>query len=185
MNEIKPYAGKSNDRLTTLINADNRLIAEEAGEEYVDLVEGVDFTYGIMAAAVGPGGRNTKIEIIPTDLDNFTTSTPGYTRLSIDTLSQLPEDYTDPLEILTYPFSIHDILDEINAALGLDLTPEEVVNTVINTPAMRHPLTINATSVAWIASTYNFRTTFSATLNLENGFPLLLENGQPFLLEIA
>lgn len=112
-----PYIGASFDRLTALINHDNG----------TNLVEGVDFTYERIDEVFGNPNYNSKAILkVPEDSDK-TDATVFFNRLPIadvlDSLESPPE-----VEIQSFPFTIHSILDDINTALGLNLDPSEVVN---------------------------------------------------------
>jgi len=173
---FQPYLGTSKQRLVALINSDNN----------ATLVEGEDFTLGAPSANSGPEGRNTKVTLTPTNSSEYTPSDLRYTRLSIAVLSTLasasPESIT-PVEITEIPFSIHGILDDINTALGLNLTPEEVQDQTFSAAQIQYPLTIVEGSYAWLPSTYNFSVTLSDGIETESGDPLLTETGFPFELE--
>lgn len=175
MPTIKPYKGLSNDRLTDLINSDNG----------TTLVEGVDFNYGPVTESAGTGGRNTAIELIPTDTTQYTSSVVRYTRLPIHVMGLLPEGEVDSVEISELPFTIHQILPKINEALGLDLTPDEVLNTTHTQRHSVYPLTILPGSLAWLPSTYYFKVELDGVILMENGEPILTQNGLPFELESA
>lgn len=171
----KPYQGLSNNRLTELINKDNN----------TTLVEGVDFNYGTLSVKASSGGRNTSIELNPADTNQFTPVTVNYTRLQIGVLDLLPKEMKDYVNLPSLPVSTHDILEEINRALGLNLTTSEVQNIEYTDNAAKLPLTILAGSLAWLPSTYYFKVRTEDMILSENGDPLLTENGFPFELESA
>lgn len=144
-----PYAGTSIDRLKELIRTQQTpILPKSVNYSFSNLrldnpdVEGT--TIVTVVASVG-----TRVDP-PKDIH--------YHRLNIDELSLLPLGYTDPVEAVSVPFTTHSILDKINKALGIDLTPDEVLNETFNTQEERYPLTITGNrSYAWVDSTHYFR----------------------------
>lgn len=173
MSTTKPYSGTSKDRLVALINSDNG----------TNLQEGVDFVFGPVTSHSGKNGRNTRIKIIPIDTETYSERSVDYKRLSINVINNLPPGFIERVEINTLPFTTHSILEDINEALGLDLTEDEVVDELHETSSFEYPLKIRSTSLAWLASTYMFKVTIDGVLLQENGDPLLMENGFAFELE--
>lgn len=149
MPTMKPYGGTSRDRLVEMINKDNS----------ENFVYGTDFTFGSFSAASGTGGRNTKIRVIPTDSEKYGQQDIEYYRLPLAVLNYLPEGYIKPVKIDALPFTIHSVLDRINESLGLDLTPEEVLNQEFRIPQDKYTLKIatNNSSMAWTFSSYDFK----------------------------
>lgn len=143
----KPYSGTSVSRLTALVNgADNN-----------NLVYGLDFTFGVPEAIPEDEARNTKVDIIPLrNVDKYLKVTVDYIRLPLNVLNLLPPGFTQPVPIYTVPFTIHAILPRINAALGLNLIPEEVENTVYDLELASYSLTMLEGSLAWLPSTVDF-----------------------------
>lgn len=145
----KPYAGTSRSRLTLMLNLANG----------VNRVENVDFTYGNPVVEIDlPHGKNTSVVITPVAGTLFRGPVKlHYDRLSINILDSLPAGSIRPAVIPTAPFWMRQHLDEINAALGLDLLPDEVVNDYVTSTASRYRLRIDGTkSHAWIESHYDF-----------------------------
>lgn len=175
MPDTKPYAGASNDRLTVLMNQDNG----------TNFVEGVDFTFGPVEAYNSAQNRNSRIKIIPTDTEKYREVYVYYRRLPISILENLPEGFLDKVKITTYPFTIHGILADINAALGLDLKPEEVQDETFTEARTQYPLQIVAGSLAWLPSVYNFKTALEGVVLMEDGTAMLREDGLEVLLESA
>lgn len=144
-----PYAGSSAQRLTDLINSDND----------TTLQLGVDFTFGAPSAYVDASARNTKVTMTPVP------GTPWpkpevihYTRLALTVLDDLPVGWVKPVLISNMPFTLSDMLAAINEALGLNLTPDEIVNTVFSTVQDSYRLPINNNvSLAWIDSAFTFK----------------------------
>lgn len=174
MSDQKPYSGTSKDRLTALINQDNN----------TSLVENVDFTYGIPEVFSGNNGRNTRIKLTPLTGEK-SEAYVNYWRLSITALDQLPDGYIEVVQIPQLPFTIHSVLDAINTALGLDLTPDEVVNETHTEPKTSYPLKIRTGSFAWLPSTYYFKANMDNYILTEDGKPLETEDDFVFELETA
>jgi hypothetical protein len=81
-----------------------------------------------------------------------------YRRLGLTALDRLSEGFIQPVIIPTTPFRIHDILPQINAALGLDLSPDEVVDQTFFAVQDDYPLRIiEANSLAWFDSDFRFK----------------------------
>ena len=146
----QPYGGLSNDRLTALINADNPA---------TPVVEGVDFSYGLPQDYSDGTGRNTEVTLTPVAGTHYTSPEDvHYTRLPINVLGLLPAGFVKQVVIDSFPFSIHGSLDAINAALGVDLTPDEVEDTTYPEEQSTYTLhTLGAVSLAWLDSTYEFQ----------------------------
>lgn len=155
MPQLTPYEGRSVDRLVSMINADNQ----------TDYVIGTDcnIASGPLVVTAGPDGRNTKVLIDPLPASGYTEQQEVfYWRLGIDALSRLPVGSVDAIERPTIPFTTHEVLDTLNAALGLDLIASEVENLTYTQEASEYPLTIKAgASYAWLPSTYMFQVTFT------------------------
>lgn len=175
MPSIKPYDGLSGDRLTDLINLDNSS----------SLVQGVDFTYGPVTVINGNNGRNTAIDVLPTDTESHSESTVKYIRLPISIMGLLPVGEVDSVDVDALPVTTHDLLPRINAALGLSLTEDEVQNIEYTQVLATYPLTIVDGNIAWLPSTYNFKVNLPGTMLDEDGNSLLTEAGYPFELESA
>jgi len=150
MATIKPYAGNSLVRLIEMVNHDN--------PDKV-IVLGVDFSIGPPLVFSGTNDRNSKALLSP--LPGTRWKAPQdvfYKRLSIDVLSRLPDGFIEDVPAQPLPFSIHGILPKINAALGIDLTKEEVVDATFTALQETYPLVINETgSYAWRDSAYRFK----------------------------
>ena len=147
MPSLTPYIGLSNVRLTAMLNLDNNKT----------LREGVDFTYGGVVAILGRGGRNALVTLTPVPGSGYPSAQQiTYWRLGIDALGRLPAGSTDPVPVPRLPFSIHGILPLINTALGLNLTPAEVEDSLYTEEAPSYALKIVDGSLAWFPSTYDF-----------------------------
>lgn len=149
----KPYAGKSLERLIEMVNQDN--------PDKV-IVLGKDFSVGPPLDYSATPDRNTKVLFTP--LPNTRWKGPQdviYTRLSIDVLNRLPVGFIQNTPVNRVPFSIHAILPQINAALGLNLEIEEVVNQTFTEKEEYYPLIIKGdVSYAWKGSSYLFKVEF-------------------------
>jgi hypothetical protein len=149
MTSPKPYAGTSRSRLTLMLNLANG----------VNRVENVDFTYGNPVDEIDlPHGKNTSVILSPAPGSLYRGPVKiHYDRLDIGVLSELPAGSVRAAVIPSAPFWIRQHLDEINAALGLDLQPDEVINDYVPSIAPRYRLRIDGTkSHAWLESYYDF-----------------------------
>ena len=145
--QIKPYGGTSRQRLTDLINSANGL----------SLIEGIDFEYGPIVPYSDQPGANTKVTLKSHKAGSNDTDI-HYARLGIDVLGHLPVEFLKDIWIDSVPFNIHDILDRINEALGLNLVSEEVVNLRFESLQETYPLRITpGKSYAWRESEYLFK----------------------------
>lgn len=146
MSSTHPYSGKSKDRLTSLLNAANTAARSE----------NVDFTYGTPEAIASNGTlENTKVLLTPVAGTPYYGAVEAYyTRLPITVLGNLPSGELAPVVVENVPFYTHDILPQINAALGLDLTTDEVVNDLFMNRETSYTLTISDKSLAWTPSVY-------------------------------
>jgi hypothetical protein len=153
MDNTKPYAGASDQRLTALINQDNNSA----------LQLGVDFTFGSPQPYSDSTGRNTEVILTPVPGRPYapTPEPVHYVRLALTVLDDLPVGWVKPVSIRSVPFSIRGILANINAALGLDLIADEVVDATYSVEADQYPLAVNeAVSLAWIDSDFQFKAVF-------------------------
>lgn len=151
MANLTPYRGLSTQRLTAMINQDNRSA----------LRHGVDFTFGQPELFADNNGRNTRVKLISLKPDRYRDEWVYYRRLPLTALDRLPSGMVHPVAIASLPFSIHQILPQLNAALGLDLVPSEVQDANFSTPQSDYPLRIvDANSVAWYDSDFHFKAVF-------------------------
>ncbi len=140
---IKPYRGRSRDRLTAIINAQNP----------TSRLEGVDFTYGPVQTWTGPLDSNTRVILTPIPANTYTGPIPiTYKRLPIQAILQLPVDERRTLVVEDIPFSTHTILSEINDAYGLDLEATEVDEITYSTDPATVTLRIKNGNYAWLPS---------------------------------
>lgn len=146
MSEInKPYSGLSRDRLTKLINASN--------PNQPALVEGVDFQFGKPLSTIQTG-FNTRVRLQNLNPSKATDRDVFYNRLGLEVLADLPPGFIKKVSTGSYDFSIHQAIDAINLALGLDLTVTEVKDEHFTVRREKYPLTIgNQGSLAWLDNT--------------------------------
>jgi hypothetical protein len=145
-----PYVGLSPARLTDLINSDNSS----------SLVLGTDFTFAQPQAYSDSAGRNTKVKMVPVDPTKYAVTEIHYWRLPLTVLNEIPAGST-PVMIAQTPFSLHDILDQINGTLGLNLTPDEVIDQSFSAKQASYPIHINElVSLAWLDSDFQFQAQF-------------------------
>jgi hypothetical protein len=157
---VKPYLGLSRDRLTSLINSAND----------PDRVEGTDFTYGLPNSVVGPNNENTTVTLTPVHGTNYRSPVNVfYNRLSIAVVGDLPYNSIEPAVIPSAPFWIRNVLPEINRALGLNLTADEIVNRLYTSIQSTYELKINGSkSLAWLSSTLEFQAITTPLSRLNN-----------------
>lgn len=154
-NTVKPYEGTDRDRLTALINNTNETTWQE----------GVDFEYGTAINPSTVDGANTSVWL-RSKLTNYRDAIIHYERLDIGVLSLLPPQFLNTVLIDKLPFEIHEILEDINSALGLTLSTDEVVNTKFHNKRGSYPLNIvDGKSYAWLPSMYEFIAEFIIDLS--------------------
>lgn len=151
MADMRPYGGSSLARLAKMINDDNA----------TQLIPGVDYTLGPPLAYTDTEGRNTQVVLTPlVATATKVAQNVHFWRLDLAVLGELPPGYIQPVVIDTVPFTIHQILPQLNQALGLDLTESEVVNTQYTVPQAAYTLQIrNENSLAWTGA-YGFQAQF-------------------------
>lgn len=169
MSEInKPYLGLSSVRLTTLINKSN--------PDQAPLRLGTDFQFGSPHPTT-ESGYNTRVRLQNlnpegSDQDIF------YNRLGLDVLADLPEGFVSKVAIGSYDFTIHGAINAINAALGLNLKTDEVVDHHFTTPQAKYPLTIgNRGSLAWLDDTTYFFELYSPEVELHTVWQVTFLDG--------
>jgi len=178
MPTLLPYKGLSRDRVVALANLKNN-----TNHQY-----GTDFTFGTLRAQSAGGFGNTVLQVLPGDTETYVQQSLEYTRLSLAVMFNLPDGEVLPVTIRKIPFSVHQVLDDINTALGLDLLPEEVEDSVYDKVQERYTLRIAGAlaSVAWLSSSFDFPALFELEGDyriLEDGTVRLLDNGVPRVLE--
>lgn len=143
LESTQPYRGTSNQRLVDIINATN-------GK---NLQEGVDFRFGVPKSVSEDEGFNTRIRLHRLNANYGSDVDIEYTRQPISVLNELPERWIITPNVRA-PFYIHDVLTEINQAIGLDLLPHEVENTYYPEELDAYRLTITESSLAWQPGSY-------------------------------
>lgn len=148
MSRIKPYQGTSHARLSQLIRS----------AQNPPLPGGVSFNFGTPETGARPVPGSTKISVaaqVRARIDPQTTV--YYKRLGLDVLNKLPVGEIVPFDPIVFPTTMHAILPQINAGLGLDLSTEEVDDVLMpSIPVNGLTIKINANSLAWIAGDYFF-----------------------------
>lgn len=148
MARIKPYGGTSLARLSELIRVSQQpILPENVKYSFSDLMGGMDHSEGDTVVTV--------VASIGTRVDDPVVV--HYRRLDIGILAQLPDGFVLPVPVVEVPFTTHAILPQINEALGLELTTDEVLNETFTEQLETYPLTISGNkSFSWVDSTYNF-----------------------------
>jgi hypothetical protein len=118
----------------------------------------VSFEFGTPEAGARPVVGSTKIALqakVRARIDPQTTV--YYKRLGLDVLNKLPDGELVPFDPIIFPTTMHAILPQINAGLGLDLSAEEVDDALMPViPVNGVTIKINSNSLAWIAGEYFF-----------------------------
>lgn len=148
MSRIKPYQGTSEFRLSQLIR----------NAQKPPLPGSTTFKFGLPAVGTAPVPGATAIAVDAyAGKRHDPAVTVNYKRLSAEVLKKLPPGELVPFDPMIFPTTMHAILSQVNAGLGLNLVPEEVADTDLPTiPVNGLTLTINDTSVAWLAGDYFF-----------------------------
>lgn len=175
MARIKPYSGRSLDRLVALINLNNGL----------NLTYNTDFTLNNLSSIVGTNGRNSQLVFTPKLFQFYNNQNIQYRRLSLAVLNTLPAEEIQTVVIQRVPFFTHEILPEINEALGLNLDPSEVLNELHTTMVDSYRIKIkdNVSSLAWLDSEFIFQAQHQNVRLMEDGSVRLMEDGSPRLME--
>lgn len=148
MSRIKPYKGTSQERLSELIRV----------SQTAHLPSYVNFHFGAPGPGPEPDERSTTVtaEAYTTTRHDVPVAV-NYRRLSLDALKRLPQGELVPFDPITFPTTVHAILPQINAGLGLDLVTSEVQDFPLDEmPLNGIYVTINDTSLAWLAGQYYF-----------------------------
>lgn len=149
MSRIKPYQGTSKERLSQLVrDAQRPPLASTVSFDFNQPIADTDSEV-IGATIVETTAKTSKRTDPPVNVN--------YKRLSAEVLLDLPPGELLPFDPLLFPTTVHAILPVINQALGLNLLPEEVVNTSLLTiPENGITITITENSLAWRAGSYLF-----------------------------
>lgn len=175
MARTKPYSGRSLDRLVSLINLNNGL----------NLNYNTDFTLTNLTSVVGTNGRNTQLTFTPRQFQFYNNQNIQYKRLSLAVLNTLPAEEIQKVVIQRVPFFTHEVLPEINEALGLNLDPSEVLNELHTSIVDSYRIKIrdNSASFAWLESEFYFQAQHQNVRLMEDGSVRLMEDGSPRLME--
>lgn len=148
MSRIKPYQGTSAARLSQLIRS-----AQQPA-----LPSGVAFQFGLPTAGTKPVPGSTAVVVeARAGARRDAPVTINYKRLSLEALKRLPAGELVPFDPILFPTTMHSILPQINAGLGLDLSEDEVVDVALpGIPVNGLTITITATSLAWLPGEYFF-----------------------------
>lgn len=149
---VQPYSGAGSQRLVAMINRVNNISLDLDQQVILSAPEGFQ----------DANGRNTKVHVtpkFPKDKNKgFVEKDIHYTRLPLSVLNNLPEGAVTSVFIESLPFTIHGILQSINAALGIDLDVSEVEDAEFTEALPQYPLVIkNEVSLAWIADDFQFK----------------------------
>jgi hypothetical protein len=148
MSRIKPYQGTSHARLSQLIRS----------AQNPPLPSGVSFEFGVPEVGGRPVPGATKITLqakVRARVDPQTTV--HYKRLGLDVLNKLPDGELVPFDPIIFPTTMHAILPQVNAGLGLDLSADEVDDMLLPAiPVNGLTIKINSKSLAWLAGEYFF-----------------------------
>lgn len=147
MARLMPYAGTSHDRLTELIK----------NSQPSALPPDVRFVFRNVVALPSQEVGDTRVSVTPYlhDVPKMEQQVLYY-RLPIDVLYDLPEGSILPIGGVVWPTTLHELLPQINIALGLDLLPNEVENYAINEKPLRITLNILPGCLAWMPGPYYF-----------------------------
>ena len=148
MARIKPYRGKSKERLNAMIRATTVPAIPK------------DITLLISDTVEQEQGQNTNSKVDVRAVMSHGVSAPitlKYRRLNIGMLKRLPNGELLPYKDIAFPTTVHQILPIINEALGVDLHWSEVINDRVDSiPANGLTIRINENSHAWRAGTHLF-----------------------------
>jgi hypothetical protein len=142
----RPYAGKSSERLTALINRHNRR----------KIVHGVDFTFGDVRAVSHPS-YNTEVDLIPKS-NFYRPQVVRYTRAPLSAYIN-NGGILLPVDVFYNEFKVHDILAEISAGTGVDFEERDLINSTHSRAGVQ-TIQIDATrSLAWVSGQLTFQVT--------------------------
>lgn len=139
---VTPYTGTSLQRLADELNAANRL----------NLRPGVDFNFTTVRSIDAAGSINTEVVFKPLLFAGlFKEQKLQYTRLNIGVLDNLPKGSIKPVVIEKLPSTYAELVPAINKAFGLDLVPDEILDSAVPYDVTKLVLKVNeSASLAWI-----------------------------------
>ncbi|BAQ02687.1 hypothetical protein AVU38_gp159 [Ralstonia phage RSL2] len=147
----------------TSIQADKKtqLTSIANHDSAVNWQEMIDFDFGAMeSVSVAPAGRNTRIYVYA-HKQGYVDQWLYYTRVSPSTINdQFAGGNIPTVLVPNDPFTVYSILDQINAALGLNLTADDIENTAFEPGLSEYPITFKKTSLAWLPGTYTLKVTY-------------------------
>lgn len=150
------------DRLFTFVHpnhiqADKRvqLTSIANNENTTQWREMIDFDFGAMENVVGEGGgRNTRV-FIKAHREGYIDQWLYYTRLHPSTINDQFVDQPIPkVDIYETQFTVYQILAQINQALNLNLTAEDVYNDAFLPGLSEYPIRFRDTSRGWLPGVY-------------------------------
>lgn len=127
----------------------------------VNWKEMIDFDFGpLESVSVAPAGRNTRVYVYA-HKQGYIDQWLYYTRVSPDSINDQFTDGNIPKVLVpNQAFTVYSILDQINAALGLNLTADDIENTAFEPGLTAYPITFKKTSLAWLPGTYTLQVTY-------------------------
>jgi hypothetical protein len=142
-------------QLTSIANHDNAVSWQEM----------IDFDFGdIEPVSVAPAGRNTRV-YVHAHRQGYVDQWLYITRVSPSTINDQFTDGNIPsVSVPNSPFTVYSILDQINAALNLHLTVDDIENTAFMPGASEYPITFKTTSLAWLPGTYTLKVNYQSDL---------------------
>lgn len=148
MARIKPYRGKSKERLNALIR----------GSTVPSIPQDITLLIDDVVRKQQEENTNTEVDVRAVMLHG--TSEPitlKYRRLNIGHLKHLPTGELVPFENISFPTTVHAILPIINEALGVNLQWQEVINDRIDSiPPNGLTIRVNEASHAWLQGSHLF-----------------------------
>jgi hypothetical protein len=148
MSRIKPYQGTSANRLSQLIrNAQTPVLPGK-----------VAFTFGVPQPGTKPVPGATEVVVeASAGKRHDAPVTVNYKRLSVAVLNKLPPGELVPFDPMIFPTTMHGVLPQLNAGLGLDLVADEVEDVELpSIPINGITITIKDNSLAWLPGDYFF-----------------------------
>ena len=150
-----PYRQSSDARVTGLANTQNN----------TSWVLGIDFEFGEVESVSGPGNKNARIKINSLK-DGYEDQWLYVHRLPTSDIGNQPAENFEDIQHPGRDFTIHEILDEINAALKLSLTPEELEDTHFEADNENVYITITDQSKCWQPGIYALSMSFTQNVRL-------------------
>ncbi|BCM95213.1 hypothetical protein [Burkholderia phage FLC6] len=142
-------------QLTSIANHDNAVSWQEM----------IDFDFGaIETVSVAPAGRNTRVYVYA-HKQGYVDQWLYITRVSPATINdQFTDGIIPSVTVPNEAFTVYSILDQINAALNLQLTADDIENTAFQPGASEYPITFKKTSLAWLSGTYTLKVNYQSNM---------------------